>query len=186
MTKMTLPIACSMIAMLICSTSFSQKLIDKSATITFFSEAPMENIAATNSDAQGVIDMETGTVAVSMYMSRFKFEKSLMQEHFNENYVESEKFPKATFTGNITDFDKRQIKKIDQDLSYPVMGKMTMHGVTNDFEGEVKFSKEGNSLKAVTEFTISIADYDVDIPKMVIMNIAEEVLVTAIFNFEMP
>ena len=77
-------------------------IVDKQGVAHFFSEAPLEDIEATNKKAIGAIDMKKGTVAVSMLIKNFHFDKSLMEEHFNENYLESEKYPKASFKGTIT------------------------------------------------------------------------------------
>lgn len=161
-----------------------QKLIDRAATAHFFSSTPVEDIEALNEKALGALDLAKGEVAVSMNMTDFNFKKSLMQEHFNENYLESDKYPKATFTGLIEGFDAKRVLEARDTLTFEAAGQMTIHGVTNDFAGPVSFVKSGDQLKAMTKFMISIADYDIDIPKIVIMNIAEEVEVTAKFSFE--
>lgn len=163
---------------------FGQQLIDRAASAHFFSSTPVEDIEALNEKALGALDLTKGQVAVSMNMADFVFEKSLMQEHFNENYVESDKYPKATFTGLMKEFDAQKALRASDTVTFAAAGQMTIHGVTNDFEGPVTFVVVGDQLKASTRFTLSIADYDIDIPKIVIMNIAEEVEVTARFSFE--
>jgi polyisoprenoid-binding protein YceI len=164
----------------------SQKLVDRNANARFYSSTPVEDIEAENNKALGALDMANGQVAVSMQMKDFKFEKSLMQEHFNENYIESDKYPKATFTGLLEGFDLENVNTSSDALIFPVSGQMTIHGVTNDLDTEVKMIMSEGKLQAETEFVIRIADYDIEIPKVVILNIAEEVEVTARFTFDLP
>ena len=156
------------------------RLLDRAGKVRFYSEAPVENIEATTNQALGVLDTMTNKVAVSILMKGFHFEKALMEEHFNENYVESDKYPKATFTGTIMD---------EVDLGQPgtveakVQGEMTIHGVTNPVEAVIKFVITEEKMTATTTFMIKVADYKIKIPTVVVNNIAEEVEVTANFNF---
>lgn len=156
------------------------RMLDKKGEVRFFSEAPMENIEATTKTALGVIDPATNKVAVSIVMKGFDFEKDLMQEHFNENYLESDKFPKATFSGDYEiaiDFEK--IGKVQR----LVKGEFTLHGVKKQIEVMTEFDIQEKSILVSNKFVISIADYDIEIPKLVIMKIAEEVEVSSKFNF---
>lgn len=166
-----------------CAYTMAQPLIDRAGTASFFSEAPMENIEAVNKEALGAVDLEKGTLAVSMLMKKFHFEKSLMEEHFNENYLESEKYPKATFKGVIKDFANLDFTQ-EGSFEAVVEGEMEIHGVKRPLTTTVKFDASLDTLKVVTEFEISIADHDIDIPKLVILNIAEIVEVKAAFNFK--
>ncbi len=160
----------------------AQKLIDKKGTASFFSEAPLENIEALNEEVLGAIDLEKGTLAVSMYIRGFHFEKSLMEEHFNENYMESGQFPKATFTGAILNFN-------DYDISKPgtyqteVEGTIEIHGVKKPLKTPVEFAVSKDAIQANTVFTLKVAEFDIEVPKIVIKNIAEEVEVKSNFNF---
>src|SRR5688572_18821627 len=122
-----------LLVLVIGNTAFAQKYFTKSGSVNFFSKTPMENIDATNKKATCVIDSKTGQIEIALLMKAFEFEKALMQEHFNENYVESDKYPKATFKGNITNIASVNFTK---DGSYPVdiTGKLTMHGVTKDMK----------------------------------------------------
>lgn len=161
----------------------AQPLIDRAGMASFFSEAPMEDIEAVNKEVLGAIDIEKGTLAVSMFMKKFHFDKSLMEEHFNENYLESEKYPKATFKGVIKNFENLDFSK-EGTFEAEAEGDMEIHGVSRPLTTVVKFEVLASSLKASTEFPISIADHDIDIPKLVIKNIAEVVDVKAAFNFK--
>ena len=146
----------------------------------------MENIEAVNNEALGALELETGKVAVSMYMNKFQFEKSLMQEHFNENYIESDKYPKATFSGMLEGFDVQDLNGIADSVSYDVNGQLTIHGVTNPMETAVWISRKSDTARVWTTFIVDVASFDIDIPKIVVMNIVEKVEVTAIFTFEIP
>ncbi len=164
--------------------SFSQRMMDSQAYIRFFSEAPLEDIKAINEKGLGVLDMSNGKVAVAMNMKDFHFEKSLMEEHFNENYIESDKYPKATFSGTIDNFDASAYENLTDSLTQSVKGKMTIHGVSQEVTIPIAFIKEGDALLAKSEFLIRIEEYDVDVPTLLIKNIAEEVLVTTIFKLK--
>lgn len=159
-----------------------ENYIDRNGKISFFSEAPLENIEAHNSQGLSILDMTSGKVAISILMKGFKFEKALMQEHFNENYIESDKYPKATFTGAIKDFEKLDFSKPGNVVGYAV-GDITIHGVTKPLVAEVNFQIENNEVKVRTKFNLGVADFDIDIPQMVVRNIAETVEVMADFTF---
>jgi len=157
-------------------------MLDRNGTASFFSEAPMEDIEAINEKVLGAIDLKKGTLAVSMLMKGFHFERSLMEEHFNENYLESDKFPKATFTGTIRDFSKLNFLK-NGSFEAEVEGELEIHGVKKPLKTKVKFDVSDSKLKAATVFKIEIEKFDIEVPTLVIKNIAEIVEVKALFNF---
>jgi hypothetical protein len=163
----------------VASTLFGQdKYLTNKGFISFYSHTVIEDITADNHQVGAVIDAAQGDVAVIVRMTRFEFEKKLMQEHFNENFVESEKFPKATFNGRIINNDE-----VDYSSAgiYPVQveGNMTIHGVTRQVstEGTVEITEDG--LVARTEFKLNPEDYEIRIPRVVRDNIAEEMVITA-------
>lgn len=157
----------------------SQKYISKSSSIRFYSSAPLEDIEAVNEKARSVFDSETGEIVFTMPISGFEFEKSLMQEHFNEKYMESDKFPKATFSGKLNGF---KIGETNENVV--ATGTMEIHGVKNDIEvtGSLNYLKDQVVIDAV--FMIKVADYDVEIPSLLFQNIAEEVEVTVKFEYK--
>jgi hypothetical protein len=151
----------------------AQKYMTQNGTIQFFSETPVENIEAINKQVSSVIDMENGNLAFSLLMKAFTFEKALMQEHFNEKYVESEKFPKSTFKGKIKDFDKAKFTEGKHEVV--VVGQLTIHGVTNEVEAPGTLEVKGDQLMVKSAFNVEVADYDIKIPSTVRENIAKTI-----------
>ncbi len=153
------------------------KFLTNDGMIRFFSSAPLEDIEAVHEKVSGVIDATTGEVAVIVEMTGFKFEKKLMQEHFNENYVESHKYPKATFNGSINDPGSVSFKE-EGVSEVRVEGTLELHGVSRpiDVTGTIESTPEG--LIARTKFMIRPEDYEIKIPRVVRNNIAREVEVT--------
>lgn len=162
---------------------FAQKYMSRNGRISFFSEAPLENIEAHNNQGSGVFDMETGQVAFSVLMKGFTFEKALMQEHFNENYVESDRYPKATFKGAVKDFDPAALRSGNWE-KVTVEGDMTIHGATKKIAVEGEIALRGEVLSIKSTFPIRLADYQIKIPKAVVNNIAEVVETKVEFNME--
>jgi len=165
------------------ATLAQNRFFTRTGTIRFFSETPVENIEAINNQSSSVFDIESGEIAVSAQMKGFEFEKALMQEHFNENYMESEKYPTATFKGSINKYNKSGFKA-NETYTVEVEGDLTMHGVTKRVNGQASIVWGQNNIKASSSFNIKVADFDIKIPKAVIDNIAESILVNVDFNLE--
>lgn len=157
------------------SLSYGQLYSTSNGEITFYSHAPLEDIEATNKQVSCAIDLSKGQMAFSMLMNAFQFEKALMQEHFNERYVESHKYPKATFAGSIEDLEKIELSKAGS-YNVTVSGKLTIHGVTQTVssKGTLKIGDD-KTLTANSTFTINLEDYKVKIPTMYIDNISESI-----------
>lgn len=144
-------------------------------TISFHSAAPLEDIDATNKGATIVLRASTNDLQISVTVQNFKFKNALMEEHFNENYMETEKFPKIVFKGKINetiDYGK------DGENKVTATGKLEMHGVTKDVTLSGTLNKAGTELKLNAKFKIKVADYNIKVPSMYVKNIAEEVEVT--------
>lgn len=157
----------------------AQQYLGKEGYVRFFSEAPMENIEAKNHQVAGVIDMRTGEFAFRLKIEDFQFKKSLMQEHFNENYLESELYPLSTFTGMIEglgDLDLSNQQEVE------VSGEMLMHGVKQALTVKATVSMKEEKLELTANFPIRLADYQIEIPKLVFYNIAEVVDVSIQMN----
>ncbi|NUO03161.1 MAG: YceI family protein [Saprospiraceae bacterium] len=165
------------------STLFAQKYFTREGKIAFLSDAKIEKIEATNKTATSVYDSETGKMEFAVLIKGFQFEKALMQEHFNENYMESDKFPKATFKGSVSDFKTINFTK---DGVYPVKvkGQLTIHGVTKDVETEGKFTVKSGAVSAASSFTVAVADYGIAIPAVVRDNIAKTVKIDVTVGYQ--
>ena len=149
------------------------KYFTRTGTLSFFSETPMENIEAVNNQVSSILDVQTGDLAVSAQMIGFEFEKALMQEHFNENYIESEKYPKTTFKGHILNYTG--LPADDNEVAVEVDGELTIHGVTKVIKTAGQIIKSGEAIEVKATFPVAVNDFDIKIPKTVINNIAETV-----------
>ena len=173
-------IAGLLILLLFTNKSLAQKYKSVASSVHFFSDAPMEDIEATNLDGQSAIDLSTGEIVFSIPIKSFEFEKSLMQEHFNENYLESDKYPAATFKGIISGF---QVEGSGWQKAR-AEGSMNIHGVSNDLTVDGEINIEKGSIGIKSKFPIALEDYKIKIPKVVFYNIAEVVEVTITFRYE--
>lgn len=158
----------------------AQKYSAESGMITFFSDATLEDIKAENKKVVSLFNSSTGAIAFSVPIVEFQFEKSLMQEHFNEKYLESEKYPKASFQGMISDF------KMDTTGEQKVQatGKLTIHGVTKEISVPGTFQNKDGKVLMAAKFIVRLEDYKVEIPQLMWQNIAEEVEVSLNFIFK--
>lgn len=165
---------------LIYFTSQAQVIKSKDVTISFFSKAPIEDIQAESERSVSALDTKTGTIYFKVPIQSFRFEKSLMQEHFNENYLESDKYPYAEFKGKIK--GKIDLSKAG---TYPatVQGEMTIHNVTRIYQVNGSLQITGDQLKAHAVFPVKLADHHIKIPTIVIKHIAEVVQVTVSANY---
>jgi polyisoprenoid-binding protein YceI len=152
-------------------TSPAQKLISQNGVVSFFSTTPMENISASNKHVMSLINIETSEIVFSVPVKEFKFDRSLMEEHFNEKYMESDKYPKATFSGTIEGFtDHTQgIQKVF------ARGKLTIHGVTHNVEIPGTIEHVNGKWILKSKFEVKLEDYKVEIPKLLWQNIAEQI-----------
>lgn len=155
----------------------AQRYGTRDGHVRFFSATPVENIEADNHKAGAVLDLSTKKIQFGMLIKAFEFEKALMEEHFNENYMESSTHPKASFKGMIE-------KPADVDFTKPgtydvvVTGKMTIHGVTKDFSTPGKLVVTEEQVSVDAKFMVSPEEYDIKIPNTVRDNIAKEIEVT--------
>ena len=161
----------------------AQKYYTKSGQISFHSDTPMEKIEAHNYKAVSVLDAATGAMEFSVLIKGFQFEKALMQEHFNENYMESNEFPKSIFKGKVTDLSGVDI---DVDGEYPVnvIGELTIHGVTQSVETKGTMTVSGGALSASSSFEVAVADYGIEIPAVVADNIAKIVRIDVTLDYQ--
>ena len=161
----------------------AQKFFTRDGVIHFTSEAPLEKIEAKNNNVASVLDTETGKLEFAVLIKAFQFEKALMQEHFNENYMESSKYPKAVFKGQIDNFkDIDFLNSGKQEVT--VSGNMSIHGVTNEISVTGILDVQDENIHAKSTFTVAVADYDIEIPKVVRDNIAKEVEIVVDMDYK--
>lgn len=137
---------------------------------------PLEDINALNSTTNGILDPATGNFAAVMLVKEFEFDRKLMQEHFNENYMESDKYPKATFSGTIEEFNPDF--SADMPAIFDLKGKLQFHGVTRPLNTTVRLSKKGNTIILDSDFIVKPEDFDIEVPRLVFQKIAREVVVS--------
>lgn len=153
------------------------KYYSKKAIVSFNASTSMEDIDAQTNTGTIILDTKTGKLESSVLVSAFQFKRALMQEHFNENYMESSKFPKAVFKGEITNLSEVNFKK-DGTYTLKVKGIMDMHGVKKEVTTDGTLTVAGKDLKLVSSnFIIKCADYDIKIPSVVADKVAKEVKV---------
>lgn len=162
---------------LLSSQLFAQKTYTKNGNISFFSKSPLENIDAKNNQVMSVLNTQTGDMQFSVIIKAFHFKKALMEEHFNENYMESTKYPKATFKGIVSDISKINFTK-DGIYNVSVSGDLTIHGVTNKITAPGQINIRNGVTSASSKFKVKLADYNIRIPKVVKDNIAEKIDIT--------
>ena len=165
------------ILLLAINTVTAQKYYTKNGNISFFSKTAMEDIKADNNQVMSILDTKTGDLQFSVLVKSFHFQKALMEEHFNENYMESNKFLKALFKGTITDPSKIDFSK-DGVYKVNVSGEMNLHGVTKKIVSNGTITINAGIITASSIFPIKLAEYEISIPKLVKDNIAETINIT--------
>jgi polyisoprenoid-binding protein YceI len=156
------------------TTTFAQRYMVQKSRVSFFSDAVLEDITAHNTRVAGLLDLATSEFAFSVPIREFQFRKSLMKEHFNEKYMESEKYPKGTFTGTLSGFSENK----DGQQQVTAKGKLTIHGVSREVEIPGTIEKGNSKFSITAKFMVRLKDYDIAIPQLLWQNIAEEVEVS--------
>jgi polyisoprenoid-binding protein YceI len=161
------------------SVQAGDKIFTKKGKISFYSETAAEKIEAHNNRVTSVYEISTGKLEFSVLVNAFQFEKALMQEHFNENYMESAKYPKATFVGKVTSASTIDLKK-DGVYEVKADGDLTIHGVTKPISVNGKFTVAGGKVSASSEFEVNLKDYNVKFPSAV----SEIIKLVVAINYE--
>lgn len=155
----------------------------RAGTISIFSSTPLEDVEAENRQVASMIDLDKGEIVFSVLIKSFQFPKALMQEHFNENYVESTKYPKASFQGVIKDPEAIDSAK-DGIYHVTVSGDLTLHGVTRPVTSEGTVELKGGKIYAKSVFTLTPEDYNIKIPALVRDKIAKTTRVTVDLTYD--
>ena len=159
-------IVCSSFVLFATASNAQDRFFTKTGQINFYSKAALEDIAAKNNTVTAVLDAKSGAMQFSVPMKGFEFEKKLMQEHFNENYVESDKYPKADFKGSVANNGAVNYAK-DGTYNVTVKGKLTIHGITKDVEAPGTIKVSDGKIDAASSFNIKLSDYNISIPAVV-------------------
>ncbi|MDX1684132.1 MAG: YceI family protein [Saprospiraceae bacterium] len=162
---------------------YGQTYMTQNGTITFFSETPLENIEAINNQVSSAIDLSSGNIEAQALIKAFSFEKALMQQHFNERYLESHTYPKAKFEGKILNVESLELSDSPQEVQ--VEGQLSLHGVTRDLNTTATLQKTGaDKIHGESLFYVKPADYEIEIPSGVRQKIAREIEVKIDFDLE--
>ena len=143
-----------------------EKMICKTGNITFEASVPaFEEVKATNTNVTVVLNPKTGEIASLALMKGFRFKVALMEEHFNENYIESDKYPKAIFKGKIENFNAGSLTASPK--NFTINGKLELHGKTVAVKTIAKMSQSGSGITLVSDFSVNASDFDISIPAVV-------------------
>jgi polyisoprenoid-binding protein YceI len=154
---------------------FSQSIyITRNGQISFTSKTPLENIEGINNEVTSIIDASKGEIVFAVLIKSFRFEKALLEEHFNENYLESTKYPKATFQGKFTNASDINFSK-DGTYKANVEGDLTIHGVKQHQQATGTITISKGKVSAISTFIIKVADYKIEIPSLVVDKIAKSI-----------
>jgi polyisoprenoid-binding protein YceI len=166
-----------LLIMLISATAFSQNYITKTGHIRFYSETPIETIEAHNYAVNSALNVETGDFVFRVLIKSFEFEKALMQEHFNENYMESDKYPNAMFKGKVVNSGNIDFSA-DGTYDAIVQGDLTIHGVTQAVEEKGTFIVKEGKIQGQSVFNVLLEDYEIKVPGVVKKQISESIEIT--------
>jgi hypothetical protein len=160
----------------------AQKYMTKTGYIGFYSHTPIEDIKADNNQVAGILDISTGEIVFQVLIKSFHFEKTLMEEHFNENYMESDKFPKSTFSGKILNLSSVDFTKNGK-YDVTVEGDLNMHNVTKKTTAKGVIEVITGGINATSRFNIAPEEFKITIPGIVRENIARSLEVTVKMNY---
>ena len=185
MANSTLKILVTLLSIVFYSNSASSQsdiYRDENVNIQFYSSTPLEDIQATSNSSRAILDASTGEIAVLVKIRDFGFKKRLMKKHFNEQYMESDKYPESTFSGMIKGINSDDLS--DTNESYPVEGIINIHGINKELEVTAQLTKEDNILYGKAEFYVLLEDFNIKRPKLLIKNIADKILVSINMKLE--
>lgn len=172
---------CLLVAAPLCG---QEAFLTQSGQIRFNASTPLEDIVANNTQVNAIYIPESGELGLVLLMEDFRFPRALMEEHFNENYAESERFPKARFRGRLAPVPDPGQVRAGKMVSYQgqAEGSLTLHGVTRRVSADVTMRQRDGSLRLASGFTIRPADYGIEVPELLFKKIAEEVQVDVSLN----
>jgi hypothetical protein len=159
---------------------YSQKIMTKNGTVVFEASVPtFEAVKAENKAVTCILNTQTGEIASLIFVKGFRFKIALMEEHFNENYVESDKYPKAILKGKIENFDSKKLT--DKSQNYKIVGTIELHGKTKEITIDAKIRKTNEIVELISNFILIPEDFEIKIPSLVRSKVAQKVNVSAVF-----
>ena len=168
--------------LLLVNLTFAQRLLTRSGEIKFDASMPNSvEIAGKSNTVSAILDLATAQFATSVIVKSIRFKVPLMEEHFNENYMESSKYSNSTFKGKIAGFDGKKLAT--NKVAYDIEGDLSIHGVTKKVKTKIYLSSNGSKVAASGNFFVHAQDYGIEIPSLVKEKFAEQIKVG--FNFEL-
>ncbi len=158
----------------------SNRIIAKQGQVSFFSHTSVEDIEATNNQVLSIVDIASKKVAVDMLMRAFVFKKALMQEHFNESYIESDIHPTCSFEGEILDFEA-SLPPVQTKL---VKGTINLHGVSKEIDIKTRIENQDDNISLSGTFNLQVSDFKIKIPPIVAGNISKTIEVNFRFEYQ--
>lgn len=160
--------------------AYSQKYTTRTGVLKFEASVPsFEEVAAENKAASAILESSSGDIAVLALMKGFRFKVALMEEHFNESYAETDKYPKATFKGRVEGFSLAKLT--GEAKTFTITGDLTLHGKTKKITDTAKISKAGDVITITGSFEVKPEDFDIKIPQVVSKKVADKVNVSYTF-----
>lgn len=169
--------------LLLANITFSQRLLTRSGEIKFDASMPnLVEIVGKSNTVSAILDQVTGQFATSVIIKSIRFKVPLMEEHFNENYMESSKYANSTFKGKIAGFDAKKL--FATKIAYDVEGDLTIHGVTKKVKTKIYLTSNGGKVGATGNFLVHAQDYGIEIPSLVKEKFAEQIKVSFSFDLD--
>jgi len=172
-------IACTCLSFVPKANQTSSEYIERQGKITFFSYTPVENIQATSNQGQSIFDTNSKEIVLKVLMRTFTFKKSLMYEHFNESYIESDLYPYAQLEASVVDFDPNLSSQ-----TRIIKGNFTLREITKPIEFKTRITKENDGYRFEGDLEVKIDDHEIKVPKVLSANIAKKIQVSFNFQFE--
>jgi len=172
-----------LIFILLVNLTFAQRLLTRSGEIKFDASMPnLVEIVGKSNTVSAILDQVTGQFATSVIIKSIRFKVPLMEEHFNENYMESSKYANSTFKGKIAGFDAKKLSATK--IAYDVEGDLTIHGVTKKVKTKIYLTSNGGKVGATGNFLVHAQDYGIEIPSLVKEKFAEQIKVSFSFDLD--
>jgi hypothetical protein len=160
-----------------------EKMMTTNGIINFEASIPFfEPVEAKNEAVNCVLNTEKGTISFIAFIKQFRFKRELMEEHFNNNYLESDRYPKATLKGIIEKFDLKDLGLISK--KYYIKGKITIHGKSKTIRVAAKIKKDNKGVQLISNFSLNTDDFNIEIPFIVRSKISKKVTVTVYSNLQ--